>query len=119
MNGRGAAGLMLRMALASEDPDDRPTLAPKMSTKAALPELPGVSWWHVITEMERNGYTHAAMAAAIGSTRGTVEGWKNKSASPRHEDGERMIALWRVVTGRAREDLPVKTSDILSAASFR
>lgn len=119
MNGRGAAGLMLRMALASEDPDDRPTIAPKMNTRMALPELRSISWWHLIVELERNGYTHAAIAAAIGGARTTVQGWKNAEAEPRHIDGERLIALWRVVTGRVREDLPVKTSEILSAASFK
>lgn len=81
--------------------------------------LPAVSWWHVIVTMERSGYTHAAMAAAIGSARTTVEGWKNRAAEPGHTDGERMIALWRVVTGKGREDLPLKDSEILSAASFK
>lgn len=81
--------------------------------------LPGISWWHVIVTMERSGYTHAAMAAAIGSARTTVEGWKNRAAEPGHTDGERMIALWRVVTGKSRDDLPLKDSEILSAASFK
>lgn len=81
--------------------------------------LPGVSWWHVIVRLERAGYTHAQMAAAIGSTRGTVEGWKNKNAEPAHEDGERLIALWRIVTGQPRDELPVKQGDVLSAAAFR
>lgn len=78
-----------------------------------------VSWWHLIVGLERNGYTHAAIAGAIGSKKGTVEGWKNKFASPRHEDGERLIALWCAVTQKGRDDLPVKASEILSAASFR
>lgn len=81
--------------------------------------LPGVSWWHVIVEMERNGYTHGQIAAAIGSARSTIEGWKNKHAEPRHEDGDRLIALWRVVTGKPMDELPRKAGAILSAASFR
>lgn len=84
-----------------------------------LPDSPSVSWWHVIVALERNGYTHGATAAAIGCTRGAVEGWKNKAAEPRHEDGERLIALWRVVTGKAREDLPVRLDRVLSAAEMR
>jgi hypothetical protein len=69
--------------------------------------------------MERNGYTHAAVGAAIGVGRSTVQDWKNRDAEPGHVDGERMIALWRVVTGRPREDIPLKVSQILSAAAFR
>ena len=86
---------------------------------AGLKSQPGVSWWHVIVGLERNGYTHSAMAAAIGSSRGTVEGWKNKNAEPAHEDGERLIALWRVVTGQPRDELPRKIGEVLSAAAVR
>lgn len=84
-----------------------------------IPPTPGISWWHVIVELERNGYTHGQMAAAIGGARGTIEGWKNKAAEPRHEDGERLLALWRVVTGKPADDLPRKTDGVLSAAAFR
>lgn len=81
--------------------------------------LPSVSWWHVITELERHGYTHPAIAAAIGSSKSTVEGWKNRNAEPAHVDGERLCALWRIVTGKPRDEVPVRSEDILSAASFR
>ncbi|MDQ0068290.1 hypothetical protein J2W34_000064 [Variovorax boronicumulans] len=81
--------------------------------------LPGVSWWHVIVQLERQQYTHGQIAASIGSTRGTVEGWKNKNAEPAHEDGERLVLLWLAVTGKSRDELPRRTSNILSAASFR
>lgn len=82
--------------------------------------MPGVSWWHVIVEMERHGYTHAAVGAAVGCARATVERWKNGyDIEPRHEDGERLIALWRVVTGRPREEVPRRTEAVLSAADFR
>lgn len=84
-----------------------------------LASLPGVSWWHVIVDLERGGYTHAAIGAAIGLSRTAVEGWKNRGAEPGHEDGERTIALWRVVTGRPREELPLKLDQILSAAAVR
>lgn len=84
-----------------------------------IPDVPGVSWWHLIVEMERRGYTHAAVGAAIGMSRSGVESWKNRNIEPSHEVGERMIALWRVVTGKSRDDVPVKASQILSAACFR
>ena len=85
----------------------------------AIDKLPGVSWWHVIVSLEQRGYTHAAMGAAIGCARTTVEGWKNRDAQPGHSDGERLIALWRVVTGLPREELPLKVDQVLSAAAFR
>ena len=84
-----------------------------------IPDTPGVSWWHVIVVLEKSGYTHAAIGAAIGMSRQSVVSWKNEYVEPNHETGERLIALWRVVTGRPREELPVMASQILSAADFR
>ena len=88
-------------------------------THRRIQAAPGVSWWAVIVTLEKHGYTHAAIAAAIGGSRGGVEGWKNKAYEPAHADGERLCALWRVVTGLPREDLPMRVDQILSAASFR
>lgn len=84
-----------------------------------IASLPDVSWWHVVVTLEQNGYTHSAMGAAIGCARTTVEGWKNRDATPGHGDGERLIALWRVVTGKQRDELPLKLGAVLSAAAFR
>ena len=84
-----------------------------------IASIPGINWWAVIVDLERGGYTHAAIGAAIGLSRTGVEGWKNRGAEPGHEDGERLIALWRVVTGRPREELPRKLDQILSAAAVR
>ena len=39
---------------------------------AEIQTLPGVSWWHLIVEMERHGYTHGQIAAAIGSAGGVL-----------------------------------------------
>lgn len=74
-----------------------------------------VSWWHVIVALERHGYTHGAIAAAIGSCRSTVAGWKNSGASPAHDIGECLIQLWQTVTGNTREDVP-RQQGYLSAA---
>jgi hypothetical protein len=84
-----------------------------------LSRMPGVDWWAVIVDLERRGYTHAATGAAIGMSRTAVEGWKNRGAEPGHEDGERLIALWRVATGQTAEHLPRKLEQILSAAAVR
>lgn len=84
-----------------------------------IPELPGVSWWHVVTDLSRRGYTSAQVAAVIGCGGSTVRDWKNLDSEPNHMDGERLLALWCIVTGKTREDIPVKASHILSAASFK
>ena len=86
----------------------------------ARPRLqrPSVSWWHVIVMLERHGYTHGAIAAAIGSARANVENWKNR-AEPKHTDGELLIELWCNVTQQDRSELPTRTDRVLSAASFR
>lgn len=81
--------------------------------------LPGVDWWQVVTDMERRGYSHFAIGAAIGCARTTVEGWKNRAAEPRHEDGERLLSLWCAVMPSKREDVPRRMDAALSAASFR
>ncbi|WP_295539249.1 hypothetical protein [uncultured Pseudacidovorax sp.] len=78
-----------------------------------------VSWWHIVVDLERHGYTHALIAAAVDVGRSTVQGWKNLDATPRHDDGERLIALWLDVTKRTRDDLPRRATDILSAAALR
>lgn len=88
-------------------------------TRSKLASAPGVNWWAVIVDLERGGYTHSATGAAVGVSRTAVESWKNRNAEPGHEYGERLVALWRVVTGLPRDDLPRKLDQVLSAASFR
>lgn len=80
-----------------------------------LPRSLPVSWWHVIVSLERHGYTNGAIAAAIGSSRGAVQDWKNRGARPRHDDGENLIDLWITVTGNSREAVP-RQQGYLSAA---
>lgn len=76
-----------------------------------IEEIVRVSWWHVIVQMENRGYTHSQIAAAIGRPRTTVLNWKNCDTEPAHIDGERLCALWRVVTGRPASELPRATGD--------
>lgn len=76
-----------------------------------------VSWWHIVVDLERHGHAHAAIAEAIGSTRGAVENWKNREARPSHHHGERLIDLWKGVTEKGHEDLP-RRPGIVSAAKI-
>ena len=66
---------------------------------------PGVDWWRVIVDLCRNGHTHATIGAAVNVGKSTVAGWKDGS-SPRHTDGEKLIALWCQVTGESRDSVP-------------
>lgn len=97
------------------DTSSRQIIATMISLSKPLP----VSWWHVVVSLERHGFTHTTIARAIGSTRGTVESWKNKNAAPRHEYGERLIDLWREVTGKGREDLPRRPGIVSTAEISR
>ena len=58
-----------------------------------------INWFRVIVDLcNLHGYTHKSIAIAVGSEKNTVRGWK-MGATPRYEDGERLIALWVQVTG--------------------
>lgn len=81
--------------------------------------VPRVSWWAIIIELGRHGYTSGNISAAIGCGSSTVRDWKNLDAEPGHVDGERLIALWRVVTGLPRDQVPMQDGGILSAATFK
>jgi hypothetical protein len=64
-----------------------------------------VHWFRIITDLERSGYSQAAIGAAIGTPKSTMHGWK-QGASPKYEDGYRLIALWSRVTGSSPQDIP-------------
>lgn len=67
-----------------------------------------VDWFRIIIDLERNGYRHADMAAAVGAGKSTVVGWKNGSR-PAFDEGDSLINLWCSVTAKGRHDVP-KTS---------
>lgn len=61
-----------------------------------------VNWFLVIVDLERKGYSHSTIAAAVGSAKSTVQGWK-QGATPKWDEGERLLALWETVTENGRE----------------
>lgn len=73
-----------------------------MMTKANL----NPDWFRIIIDICRHGYSHAAVAVAVGSPKSTVQGWK-QGAVPRWNEGERLVCLWSQVTGKGREELPM------------
>lgn len=64
-----------------------------------------IDWFRVITDLERAGYPHNAIAVYVGVGKRTVGGWK-QGASPKTEDGLRLIGLWSLVTKNGRESAP-------------
>ena len=65
-----------------------------------------VDWFRLIIDLERVGYSHATLAAAIGAPKSTVHGWK-QGANPNWECGERLIDFWIQVTGNGRDSVHV------------
>ena len=88
-------------------------------TRAPLHKRPPVSWWHLIVELERHGYSCRLVGDVVGRGTATVNGWKNLDAEPKHVDGVSLIELWAAVTGKGEQDLPRKTCSVLSAAAFK
>ncbi len=64
-----------------------------------------IDWFRIIIDLERSGYPHVAIGAAVGVSKRAVGGWKDGS-KPRFEDGCRLIALWANVTGKGQESAP-------------
>jgi len=77
-----------------------------------------IDWWQVVVDLERAGYSHASMAAAVGVPRTTLIGWKNLGAEPGFTNGERLVLLWAAVTSQATEAAP-RHIGTLSAAAIR
>jgi hypothetical protein len=65
-----------------------------------------VDWAVVLDELASSlGVSFRALSEAIDIPRVTMIDWR-KGASPRHKDGERVIATWCRLTGKERSDLP-------------
>lgn len=64
-----------------------------------------VDWFRIITDLERHGYRHQDMAAAVGAGKSTVVGWKNGSR-PAFDEGDSLINLWCSVLNKERLDVP-------------
>ena len=64
-----------------------------------------VDWFRVIVDLERSGYRHVDMAAAVGAGKSTLVGWKSGSR-PAYDEGERLVMLWCAVTKKGRDSVP-------------
>lgn len=63
-----------------------------------------VDWFRIIVDLERAGYSHAAIGSAIDCPKSTVQGWK-QGATPKFDDGDLLIVLWCAVTKNGRESV--------------
>jgi hypothetical protein len=57
-------------------------------------------------ELLRASVSQEKLADALDAPRGTVRGWIDGS-EPKHSDGERILAYWSRLTGKARTFAPV------------
>lgn len=75
---------------------------------AARPTVPEpglcVNWWRLIQDLHMHGYSFSDLAEVTHIPASTIKGYKNLNVEPKHADGERLIALWRM---RMVGDLPM------------
>lgn len=62
-------------------------------------------WFRVLADLQYAGRSNYDVAAFIDVPLGTVRGWKEGS-EPRHDDGQRLLELWQMVTAYGYEDRP-------------
>lgn len=64
-----------------------------------------IDWFMVIAELcNFHDQTIKNIAIAIATPQSTVQGWK-LGATPKYEDGERLIGLWEQITKKSRESV--------------
>lgn len=69
-----------------------------------------VDWWRVLADLNRFGLSVTDVSSQTSIPRSTLDGYKNLNVEPKHADGERLLALWRlkcapmvpVITGSVR-----------------
>ena len=67
-----------------------------------------VDWPAVVRQIEAVGWTKQQIAKKAGCEFETLRKWAGVTETqPRHDDGERLLAVWVQVTGQARETAPV------------
>lgn len=64
-----------------------------------------VDWFRIVVDLERSGYRHSDMAAAVGVAKSTLVGWKAGSR-PAYDEGDRLVMLWCSVTRNGRDSVP-------------
>ena len=65
-----------------------------------------VDWFALLIDLQRHGFPTSQVAKMVDVPVGTVMGWKNGGAEPRHVDGDRLVDLWVGITGKNRHQVP-------------
>jgi hypothetical protein len=66
-----------------------------------------ISWFRLFNELKLAGWSLYRIENDLSISKSTLIGWKTGS-EPNHADGERLIRLWRTVTGHGRDALPLE-----------
>lgn len=66
-----------------------------------------ICWFRVFVDLKMKQWSPQRIEKELDIARSTMLGWR-AGASPKHEDGELLIALWQEVTGKTRESLPTE-----------
>lgn len=62
-------------------------------------------WFRVLADLQYAGLANSIVADYLQIPQGTVRGWKTGS-QPLHHDGQCLLDLWTVVTGKAFDARP-------------
>lgn len=68
-----------------------------------------VDWWKVITDLGKAGLSLTDISVAAIIPRSTLDGYKNMNVEPKHADGERLLALWRL---KCAPSVPTTTGSV-------
>lgn len=74
-----------------------------MGLTYTIPDGHRCDWWRVILDLQMH-MSLQAIADVTGIPKGTLLGYKNTDAEPKHADGERLLGLWKL---RMLPPLPV------------
>lgn len=68
-----------------------------------------VHWVQILRELHDAGFRDADIAKRIGGhTEGEkIRKWRTVRCQPRHDDGERLLAMWSQVMRKPREAAPL------------
>jgi hypothetical protein len=99
--------------------DDTTTVDSASRARAFSVEVGRTDWFLVILALEKQGYTHRALAGVTMSSRSAIGHWRCGDHEPSHPSGEALIYLWMLVTEQPREMLPRRKVDQLSAARVK
>ncbi len=65
-----------------------------------------IDWRTLLADLARSGWTMAAVARRTDIDTSTLDSYRNRGCTPRHDAGERLVVLWCSVTHSTRENAP-------------